>query len=151
MGSEGPSLYRLDVLSCAPMAVIPLLAALWVIYNVMLLVGATPALESVVLSIPLPSGATWTMRGGEVLITLGLLILYVEMIKSTRTSKASVIEHSLSVVVFVAFLVEFIVVPGAGTATFLILTMMALLDVIAGFSISIFAARRDLTIDRTTE
>jgi hypothetical protein len=51
----------------------------------------------------------------------------------------------------VLFLVEFIVAPGAGTATFLLLTLMALLDVIAGFSISIFAARRDFAIDRTVE
>jgi hypothetical protein len=73
------------------------------------------------------------------------------MLKATRTGTASVIEHSLSVLVFVAFLVEFIVVPGAGTPTFMILTVMAFLDVVAGFSISIFAARRDLAIDRTID
>jgi hypothetical protein len=84
---------------------------------------------------------------GELLIGLGLLALYVEMLKATRTGTASVVEHSLSVLVFIAFLVEFLVVKGAGTATFGILGLMSLLDVIAGFSISIFAARRDLAIE----
>lgn len=130
---------------------IPLLAVLWVIYNVILLVGASAVLDRVVWSLTLPSGAAWTIRGGEFLVALGLLALYGEMLKATRTGTTSVIEHSLSVVVFVAFLVEFIVVPGAGTATFLLLALMALLDVIAGFSISISAARRDLAIDRTIE
>ena len=47
--------------------------------------------------------------------------------------------------VFIAFLIEFLMVPAAGT-TFLVLALMSLLDVIAGFSISIFAARRDMAI-----
>jgi len=130
---------------------IPLLGLLWIVYNAIVLVGASSMLERVVSSFTLPSGAVWTMRGGEVLIALSLFALYVEMLKSTRTGTSSVIEHSLSVLVFVLFLVEFIVVPGAGTATFLLMTLMALLDVIAGFSISIFAARRDFAIDRTVE
>ena len=57
-----------------------------------------------------------------------LVALYVEMLKSTRTGTSSVIEHSLSVLLFVVFLIEFIVVPGAGTATFLLLTLMSLLS-----------------------
>ena len=130
---------------------IPVLSLLWLAYNAMLVVGASSVLERVVSSITLPSGAVWTMRGGDVFVAFGLLALYVEMLKSTRTGTSSVIEHSLSVLVFVLFLIEFIVVPGAGTATFLLLTLMALLDVIAGFSISISAARRDLAIERTVE
>jgi hypothetical protein len=130
---------------------VPLLGLLWLVYNAIVLVGASSVLERVVSSFTLPSGAVWTMRGGEVLVALGLVALYVEMLKATRTGTSSVIEHSLSVLVFVLFLVEFIIVPGAGTATFLLMTLMALLDVIAGFSISIFAARRDFAIDRTVE
>ena len=130
---------------------IPLLALLWLVYNAMLLTGASSVLERVVSSFTLPSGAVWAMRGGDVLVALGLFALYVEMLKSTRTGTSSVVEHSLSVLVLVLFVVEFIVVPGAGTATFLLLALMALLDVIAGFSISIVAARRDLAIDRTVE
>ena len=34
----------------------------------------------------------------------------------------------------------------AGTATFFLLTLMALIDVVAGFSISLFAARRDFSV-----
>ena len=127
---------------------VPLLGVLWIVYNAMVLVGAAPAgLARPLFQLPLPSGAAATVNGGELLIGLGLLALYIEMIKATRTGTVSVIEHSLSVLVFIAYLVEFLVVAGAGTATFLILGLMALLDVIAGFSISIFAARRDLAIE----
>lgn len=127
---------------------VPMLGVLWIVYNVMLLLGAVPeGLARPLFGVPLPSGAAVTVSRGELLIGLGLLALYIEMLKATRTGTASVIEHSVSVLVFIAFLVEFLVVAGAGTATFGILGLMSLLDVIAGFSISIYAARRDLAID----
>jgi hypothetical protein len=44
------------------------------------------------------------------------------------------------------FLVEFIVVPAAGTAVFALLGLMSLIDVMAGYAISIAVARRDLNI-----
>jgi hypothetical protein len=48
-------------------------------------------------------------------------------------------------VVFVLFLIEFLVVKDCGTSTFFILGLMSLLDVIAGFTVSIVAARRDFS------
>lgn len=131
---------------------LPLLGVLWAIYNVLLLAGAAPAsLNRVLFRVMLPSGAVWAMDASHLLIAIGVLALYLEMLKATRTGGASVIEHSLSVIVLIAFLVEFIVVPGAGNSTFLILGLMALLDVVAGFSISILAARRDFAIDASSD
>ena len=88
---------------------------------------------------------------GELLIIVGLLALFVEVFRSTRTSTASVLNHILSTLVFVAFLVEFITVERAGNSVFFILMVMALLDVIAGFSVTIFTARRDLTVGENVE
>ena len=64
--------------------------------------------------------------------------------KSTRTSSASVIDHLLSTFVFVAFLVEFLLVPGAAHSVFFTLMLIALVDVLAGFSVSIRSAGRDV-------
>jgi hypothetical protein len=50
-----------------------------------------------------------------------------------------------SVLVFVAYLVEFLVVQPAATSLFFILMAISLIDVIAGFSISITGARRDVS------
>ena len=59
---------------------------------------------------------------------------------------ASVIDHSMSTLVFIIFLVEFLTVKGAGNSTFLILGLMSLFDVIAGFTVTIVAARRDFAV-----
>ncbi|OQW94224.1 MAG: hypothetical protein BWK79_07010 [Beggiatoa sp. IS2] len=100
------------------------------------------------MSATMMSGAAWSATMGDVLIILGVFCLYVELFKATRTTVASIVDHAISLAVFVIFLVEFIIIKGAGTSTFLILGLMSLLDVVAGFTITISTARRDLLVDR---
>jgi hypothetical protein len=49
--------------------------------------------------------------------------------------------------VFVACLILFLIWDRAATSTFFLLMLMALIDVIAGFSVTINAARRDHSVD----
>lgn len=48
--------------------------------------------------------------------------------------------------VFVAFLVEFLLVRGAAHAVFFTLMLISLVDVLAGFSVSLRAAGRDVNL-----
>lgn len=126
---------------------IPLFIVLLIAYNLAMLFGDVNAsLASEMYSVELASGAIWTFTVSDLYIILGVLILYIEIFKSTGTGVTSVIDHSLSMIVFIIFLIEFLMVPGCGTSTFFILTLMSLLDVIAGFTVSIVAARRDFSI-----
>jgi hypothetical protein len=93
------------------------------------------------------SGGTWTMTIGDVIVLVALLILFVEIMKSTVTGMASIIDHLLSTVVFVAYLVEFLLVAGASTSLFFTLMVIALIDVLAGFSVSIRSAGRDINMN----
>jgi len=86
--------------------------------------------------------------GVIVVVLVGLVFLFVEVLKSTRTSQAAIFDHILSTLVLIVFLIEFIAVKGAGTSTFFILALMSLFDVIAGFTVTITTARRDVTMDR---
>ena len=69
-----------------------------------------------------------------------------DVVKSTRTSNSSVVDHLLSTFVFVAFLVEFLLVKGAAHSVFFTLMLIALVDVLSGFSVSIRAAGRDVNL-----
>ncbi|MGB0721334.1 MAG: hypothetical protein ACPGU7_02950 [Gammaproteobacteria bacterium] len=114
------------------------------LYNALMLAGDVPqTLATELTSVSLISGAVWTLTVSDLFISIGVITLYIEIFKSTRTSMASVVDHTLSTLVFVGFIVEFLVVPACGTSTFLILGLMSLLDVIAGFTVTIVAARRD--------
>jgi hypothetical protein len=125
---------------------IPLFILLLIAYNIAMLTGdINTTLATQMYSIGLVSGAQWSFSVSDLYIILGVITLYIEVFKSTRTGVSSIIDHSLSMVVFVLFLIEFLVVKDCGTSTFFILGLMSLLDVIAGFTVSIVAARRDFS------
>lgn len=129
------------------LALIPLFGIVLVVYNVLMLTGdANTMMANTLFSATLLSGAAWTMSLGQFLIALGLIVLFAEMFKATRTGTASILDHALSMIVFVIFVIEFLAAKEAGNSTFLILGLMSLVDVIAGFSITIVAARRDLAV-----
>ena len=122
---------------------LPLLAIVVLIYNG-LAFGSAGSLTQVVFAIPLPSGQTWSMSTAELLVAFGLLLLYLEILKATRTSTASIVDHILSLVVFLVCLLEFVLVPQLGNTPFLFITLMTLVDVVAGFTVTISSARRDI-------
>ena len=90
--------------------------------------------------------ALWMLTTGDLLVAAGLFVLYLEILKSVRTSIASVIDHGLSLGLFVLCLVLFITLPQAGTGTFFLILVMTLLDVIAGFTVTLAASRRSVDI-----
>jgi hypothetical protein len=100
-----------------------------------------------VFTIPMMSGATLGVTTGDLLIIVSILLLFVEILKATRFGVKSIVDHLLSFVVFVAALLEFIMVQKAATSTFLIFLVICAVDVIGGFSISIRAASRDYSVD----
>ena len=130
---------------------IPVFVFLLIAYNLAAFSGSydmQTLLTSQLFSFQLISGALFVLRVHDLLVVLGVIALYIEILKSTKTSKWSVIDHALSMLVFVIFLVEFIVFKPFGTSTFFILTLMSMLDVIAGFTVTISSARRDFGIER---
>lgn len=131
------------------LAALPFLAFVVGLYHLIVLVGIAGlgGITSVVLSLPLLSGGTIDLTMGDLLIIAGLVLLYVEIFKSTRTSSASIVDHLLSMALFVICLLELIILPRFGTATFLILTVMCAIDVVAGFTVTISAARRDIGLE----
>lgn len=131
------------------LAIIPLMIVPLILYNLILAgfigTGVT-SLNETVTSLSMMSGAQWTMSWGDVLIVIALVLLFVEVLKATRTGSSSVLDHMLSMLVFIAFLVEFLLVQTAATHVFFILMVIAFIDVIAGFSVSIKSAGRDVSI-----
>lgn len=128
---------------------LPLIVLALIFYNVVVVLGggadADVILKTTLFSVPLVGRGvpvTWS----DLIIFVTLLVLFIEVIKSTYTSAASMVDHALSMIVFIVCLVEFLLVTKAGTGTFLNITLATLIDVIAGYTIGIRVARRDLSI-----
>jgi|WetSurSiteA1Bulk_404760.scaffolds.fasta_scaffold122748_2 hypothetical protein len=105
-------------------------------------------LSGTLLALDLFSGAHFKLTVNGIFLVLGVVFLFLEMVKSTRTGPGSVMDHLLSTLVFAAFLVTFVVMRAAGNETFFLLMLMSAVDVLAGFTVTLAAARRDLVVDR---
>lgn len=121
----------------------PLFALLWIAYNLLVLLTDTVGVHSTLFSFTLPSATKWHITFGDLFIFMGIIFLYVEIFKATRTTAGSILDHTLSMVVFVGMLLQFILSAKAGNSVFAALTLMALVDVVAGFTVTIISARRD--------
>lgn len=127
----------------------PLLIVPFVLYNIVafLFMGGQPAgWQNGLFNIGMVSGTPWAITAGDFLLVVALVCLFFEVLKSTRTGSSSIIEHMLSMVVFVLFLIEFLLVGAASSSVFFLLMVMALIDVVAGFAVSITGAGRDVTM-----
>ncbi len=115
-------------------------------------------LETPMFSLPMASreadlnaavaGATqtvqWAVSFGDVLILISLVLLFIELLKSTSTGTSAIFNHALSMLVFIICLVEFLLHPAFATSAFFMIMIMSLLDVLAGVVVTIVSARRDV-------
>lgn len=127
------------MLHAIPLTIIPL-----VLYNVFAYAFGAEVWTRGVLELPMLSGQRWTMTAGDLMIVLGVVCLFVEVLKSARSGTHTITNHVLSTAVLIVYVIEFMVAGPAASSVFFILTLIALFDVIAGFSISIRTATRDI-------
>jgi hypothetical protein len=132
---------------------LPLLMIPVILYNIVILFGATgdggmaqadAILRDPLFSVPMTSGANWNVGVGDLILFLSLILLFFELLKSTSSQKVAIVNHALSLIVFVVCLVEFLLIRGFATSTFFLIVTMVMLDVLAGFIVTIIAARKDL-------
>ncbi len=95
------------------------------------------------ISLPMISGVKWTLNNGDAIILLAIALLFLEILKSTSTGTATIMNHAVSMMLFILCLVLFLLNANFATSTFFILMSMTLLDVLAGVVVTIVSARRD--------
>lgn len=123
----------------------PLLVIVVLMFNLLAFVGGGKYLGRAVFELTLPSGGPWTFLFQDGILSLGLFILFVEVAKSTQTDSSSIVDHALSLVLFIIVLIEFLVVKAVASSGFFLIVMMCFFDVVAGFTVTITAARRDIS------
>ena len=133
--------------------IFPLLAIPVIIYNLMAFAFGGHNGQTMAQSLTAPiwtismvaPGSQWAISSGDLLVIVSLGFFFIEILKSTSTGTASIANHGVSMLVFIAALVEFLLLKNFSTSAFFILTVMCLLDVLAGVVVTIISARRDFT------
>jgi hypothetical protein len=129
----------------------PMLVLSLILYNAIVFIGGGDMLphqifQQELFAVPMPLGGLWVFTLGDLLLTISIILLGIEVIKATYTRGSGLADQALSIVLFVIFIIEFLLVREAATSVFFLLTLMAALDVVAGAIIGIRTARRDFGI-----
>jgi hypothetical protein len=126
---------------------IPLLIIPFAIYNMIAFITPGVSWQHEVMRLQMMSGGIWTLTVGEVLIAFSVLVLFVEVLKATRFGTRGIMDHLLSLVLFIVMLLEFLLVERAATGTLFLIMVISFVDVLAGFSVAVRAARRDIAVE----
>ncbi|MGO9698470.1 MAG: hypothetical protein ACLPX7_04315 [Xanthobacteraceae bacterium] len=125
----------------------PLLLVPFAIYNIVAFLTPGVGWTTPVTTVHMMSGQDWVLTWEDMLLAFAILLLAVEIIKSTRMGMRSIVDHVLAMALFIVMLVEFLLVQRAGTSTFFLLTMIGLVDVLVGFIVSIRSSQRQVEVE----
>ncbi len=125
----------------------PLLLVPFAIYNIIAFLTPGVGWTTPVTTVHMMSGQDWVLTWEDMLLAFAILLLAVEIIKSTRMGMRSIVDHVLAMALFIVMLVEFLLVQRAGTSTFFLLTMIGLVDVLVGFIVSIRSSQRQVEVE----
>jgi len=127
----------------ATLRVVPLLVFPLAVFMLMALGLGAGWTTSTFFETDMFSGAHWAVSFGDIFVFVSLLVLFVEIVKSVSTGATEILNHGLSMMVALVCTILFVTGAAFTNSTFFLLTTMAFIDVIAGFIITIVAARRD--------
>jgi hypothetical protein len=99
-------------------------------------------------SVEMLSRARLDVSVSDVLLMFAMLILFIEILKATRVGNRSIVDHLLSLILFIGMLAEFLLVDKVASSTFLLLLGLSFVDVIAGFAVALRSSPRDIRLER---
>jgi len=125
----------------------PLLIIPFAIYNIIAFLLPGVAWTTEIAAVQMVSGQPWVLNIEDVLLAFAILLLAVEIMKATRIGIRTIVDHVLSMLLFIAMLVEFLLVAKAGTSTFFLLLTISLVDVLDGFIVSMRASLQQVEVE----
>lgn len=130
----------------------PLLLIPFAVYNIVVFIFRLPPdfWTNQAAAIPMTSGQTWILTWEDILLAGSIFLLWLEIVKATRLGSRAIMDHVLAMLLFIAMLIEFLLVKGVETSTFFLLLVISLVDALAGFIISIRGSTRQVEVEEPT-
>lgn len=112
----------------------PLLLIPLAVFNIIVFLMPGVSMTEPLFRLTLLSNAEWPVTLNEMLLALGIVLLLLEVIKGARPGAKYLMDHLLSLVVFGAAAAEFLLLPKFASSAFFLLTLLALVDFLAGIA-----------------
>jgi hypothetical protein len=77
----------------------------------------------------------------DLLLAAALIVAFIELLKGIDDRRIAIANHALSIALFVLCLAAMLLAPAFATSTFFLITLMVLLDLVAGFIVTMGEAR----------
>jgi len=124
----------------------PLLLIPFAFFNIVVFLLNMPLSDeekSAVFELPLASEPTMPLvfdhsmpvTIGDFIVAVGILLIYVEVLKSVRPGGKGIIDHVLALILFIAMACELVFVPRAASPTLFLLAVLGFVDFITGLSV----------------
>jgi hypothetical protein len=82
-------------------------------------------------------GGVWPVSPADLLLASALVIGFIELLKGFEDRRVAIANHALSVLLFIVCIVAMLLAPAFATSTFFLITLMVLLDLVAGFIVTV--------------
>ena len=128
-----------SALSAIPLLVIPvaIYAALTFVLGHGPLDGAAHvAMTRALVAFRTAGGGVWTVSASDLLLAAGLVIAFLDLLKGPKDRATAVLNHALSIALLVLCLLAVALAPAFACSPFFLLTLMVLLDLVAGFIVA---------------
>lgn len=103
-----------------------------------------PFWSDAVIGATLVSGQNWALSWGDLIICIAVVLLLFSILRTASTNRMTVIGNMVMVLVLCVYIVMFLAVGFAGTSTFFLLTVIALIDTLSTVSVSLVASHSDV-------
>jgi hypothetical protein len=113
----------------------PLLLIPLAVYNIIVFLMPSVSFTETLVTVPLPSGTGWPITLSDILMTLAILLLLLEVIKGARPGPKYLTDHLLSLIICAASIAEFLFWPRFASSTFFLLSLLALVDFVSGIAL----------------
>lgn len=115
----------------------PLLLIPLAIYNIIVFLMPGVSFAEPLVTLPLMSGAPWSITLSDVLLALGIVMLLLEVMKGARPGAKYLTDHLLSLIVFGGAVAEFLLWPRFASSTYFLLALLALVDFLSGVALRV--------------
>ncbi|WP_146620091.1 hypothetical protein [Acuticoccus sediminis] len=99
-----------------------------------------PFWSNTVVDVTLVSGQEWTLSYSDLLVAFAIVLLLFSILRTASKSRMTVLGNMVMVLVLCVYIIMFLSVEFAGTSTFFLLTMVALVDTLSTVSVSLVAS-----------
>jgi hypothetical protein len=113
----------------------PLLLIPLAIVNIIVFLMPGVSFTDPLVSVTLMSHAVWKVTFGDALLALSMLLLWFEVIKGSRPGGKYFTDHLLALIVLGGAVAEFLLLPQFANSVFFLLTVLLLVDFLAGVSL----------------